>query len=171
MDPPSSPNGPKSLVAVGRSSSAVAAPSYGAPESAKLPHVDERLATPGVWEDVRDGVVHKLTPADEKHGNAHHHVSMIIGAVVRDKYAASTDRLTRTGIRTDFAPEVAIFPREKTEDGHSKMAEIAFDIADSQTRNDARWKAEKLIEHNYHKIFLLNINKSILYKYDHTTNN
>lgn len=169
VDPPSAPNAPKALVAAGRSSSAVSAPSYGATEIAQLPHVDERLARPGVWEDVRDGVVHELTPADEKHGNAHHHVSLVIGTVVRDEYAASTDRLTRTGVRTDFAPDVAIFPREKTEDGHSKMAEVAFEIADSQSRNDARWKAEKLIERGCRRVFLLDVDKSVLCEYDRAT--
>ncbi len=171
MDPPSAPNGPKALVAAGRSSSAVSAPSHAPTDSTKLPDLDDRLATPGAWEEVRDGVVFKLAPADYPHAKAHSRVAAVVDAVVRKEYETAIDMLTRTSLVSDFAPDVSIFPRARDAQQHRQMTEVAIEIADSQTRNDARWKAEKLIERGCRRVFLLDVDKSVLCEYDHTTDN
>lgn len=155
---------------MGSAATPLYAPSKPTNDDSELPHVDERLARPGVWEEVRDGVVYELTPADEKHGDAHHHVASVVGAIVRDEYKVSIDRLTRTGKRTDFAPDVSIYPREKTADGHSKMAEIAIEVADSQSRADVRWKAEKLVERGCRRVFLVDVTAFVVCEYDHAAN-
>lgn len=155
---------------MGSAATPLYAPSTRVVTDEPLPHVDERLARPGVWEEVRDGVVYQLTPADEKHGDAHHHVAAVVGAVVRDEYKVSIDRLTRTSKTTDFAPDVTICPREKTPDGHSKIAEVAIEIADSQSRSDVRWKAEKLIERGCRRVFLLDCSANVVCEFDIESN-
>lgn len=171
MDPPSSANSPKSLVAVGRSSSAAFAPSHTPTESTKLPDLDDRLATPGAWEEVRDGVVFKLAPADYPHAKAHSRVAAVVDAVVGKEYETAIDLLTRTSLVSDFAPDVSIFPRARDAQQGRQMTEVAIEIADSQTRTDARWKAEKLIERGCRRVFLLDVDQSVLCEYDRTTDN
>ena len=152
---------------MGRSTAAVYAPSTALSHESVLLPVDERLVRPEANEEMRDGVLYQKAPSNDPHAKAHAHVTSVVSAVVRDEYTTAVDMLTRTSKTSDFAPDVSVVARARTADNQLPMTEIAFEIADSQTRGDARWKAEKLAQRGCRRVFLLDVERSVLCEYDH----
>ena len=125
------------------------------PGRAGFPRLDDHLVVPEVTRDEvikgRRVVAH---PADAPHGDLHFRLDYVVGAHVASGYEGSTDLLTRTGKKSDFATDACI--RKTGTDpatGARYLEEIAFEVVSTQSERYAADKAEEMLARGVRRVF------------------
>jgi hypothetical protein len=137
-------------------SSPVREPPTRARRKLRLPAVDDRLARPEEGEeyvdDERFGWETMAGEAD--HADPQCQLAYVVRACVAAAYVASTELLTRTDKKSDFATDVCV--RRKGTDpetGGRFLEEISFEVANSQTLSKLEKRAKKLVARGVRRVF------------------
>lgn len=142
-----------SVLAPGAASSGTArAPGQGEP----LPAVDERRVHPETREEMIDGRIVQVAPANDPNAVATSDLAALLTTHVKSGYRAAVDMLIRTDAQNDFAPDASVFPdgREPLTGGR-QLERLAFEICDTQTRARAAGKASKLSGRGVARVFCI----------------
>jgi len=127
------------------------------PGRADFPRVDDHLVVPEVTRDeIIKGRRVVAMPADAPHGDQHFRLDYVVAAHVAPGYEGSSDLLTRTGKKSDFATDACI-RRTGTDPatGTRYLEEIAFEVVSTQREGDAADKAEEMLVRGVRRIFAL----------------
>ena len=127
------------------------------PGRADFPRVDDHLVVPEVTRDeIIKGRRVVAMPADAPHGDQHFRLDYVVAAHVAPGYEGSSDLLTRTGKKSDFATDACI-RRTGTDPatGTRYLEEIAFEVVSTQGEGDAADKAEEMLVRGVRRIFAL----------------
>ena len=137
--------------------SASGASSLHLPGRADFPRVDDHLVVPEVTRDeIIKGRRVVAMPADAPHGDQHFRLDYVVAAHVAPGYEGSSDLLTRTGKKSDFATDACI-RRTGTDPatGTRYLEEIAFEVVSTQREGDAADKAEEMLVRGVRRIFAI----------------
>ncbi|MEM9455852.1 MAG: hypothetical protein AAGF11_16850 [Myxococcota bacterium] len=109
------------------------------------PYIDERLVRPETREQMVRGHLIHAAPAKPEHADQHTRLDYVLRGNLTTGYTASTDLLTRAGLRSDFATDTCIRragidPRS----GSRYLEELAFEIVNEQSRRSMLERAEDL---------------------------
>jgi len=127
------------------------------PGRADFPRVDDHLVVPEVTRDeIIKGRRVVAMPADPPHGDQHFRLDYVVAAHVAPGYEGSSDLLTRTGKKSDFATDACI-RRTGTDPatGTRYLEEIAFEVVSTQREGDAADKAEEMFVRGVRRIFAI----------------
>ncbi len=126
------------------------------PDSKGFPRVDEQLVRPEAREEMVRGRRIHAAPALAPHADHHQVLSFVTGGCIAPGYIASTDLLTRVGLRSDFATDTCI-RREGIDPstGARYLEELAFEIVGEQSLRDITERAEDLSERGIRKIIAI----------------
>ncbi len=116
---------------------------------------DDRLARPETGEEYIDGQRLEVMGPEAAHADPQCSLAAIVRICLAPGYVASAELLTRTDIGSDFATDVCV-RRDGTDPqtGGRYVEEIAFEVANSQTRRDLeRDKVPKLATAGVRRIF------------------
>ena len=99
------------------------------------PYVDERLVEPETREEILHGHLVQAIPANPEHGDEHTELDFLARGYAAPGHTVSTDLLTRTSLRSDFATDTCIRrsgidPRT----GSRYLEELAFEVVHTQSR-------------------------------------
>jgi hypothetical protein len=72
------------------------------------PRLDDRLVTPEGREEVINGQRVYAAPANPEHGDPHLRIDVVVGTNVKPGYVGSTDMLTRSSAKHDFASDTSV---------------------------------------------------------------
>jgi hypothetical protein len=125
------------------------------PGRGDFPRVDDHLVVPEVTRDeIIKGRRVVAEPADAPHGDQHFRLDYVVGAHVASGYEGSTDLLTRTGKKSDFATDACI--RKTGTDpatGTRYLEEIAFEVVSTQSERYAADKTEEMLARGVRRVF------------------
>ena len=122
------------------------------PASCDLPPVYERLATPETQEEYFHGELRLKMPP---HATQHSRLAYVLEAHVAEGYLGAVELLTRTGHKTDFAPDASVFPPPDPATGKRQIEELAFEICSEQDLNVPTEKARELIRRGVRRVFCI----------------
>jgi hypothetical protein len=130
---------------------------YELPEDASLlPAVDDRLAPPETRIEYLHGIELCAEPADEPHATRHSKLVFVLEAHVRRDYTGAVDMLTRTGRRSDFAPDASVFPSVPDPvTGGRQLEELAFEVTSEQALRVPTTKARELVRRGVRRVFCI----------------
>ncbi len=124
------------------------------------PPVDDHFVREGARVEVVDGQAVMAPPSEEPHANSHFALSYVLGAHVATGFRGAVDMLTRTGDKSDFAPDASIYPAERDPDtGRRELEELAFEVAATQSLEGAASKARELARRGVRRVFCIVIQK------------
>ncbi|MEM9693902.1 MAG: Uma2 family endonuclease [Myxococcota bacterium] len=124
------------------------------------PEVDERLIVPERRYEVVDGEVRYVSPSEEPHGDRHSKLQALLEAHVGDDYNVACDMLTRTGAKSDFAPDASVYPTARDpKTGGRQLEELAFEVVSTQTLNRAGGKAQALQGRGVRRVFAIDVKR------------
>jgi hypothetical protein len=130
------------------------------PSSREPPPLDERLVPPESREQLVRGRRVLAMPSNPPHGDQHFKLDYVIGAHVKQGYVGSTDLLTRSAERSDFATDTCvrrdgIDPRTKTR----FLEELAFEVVNEQSLRDVTDQAEELSARGVRRVVAIFVKK------------
>ena len=112
------------------------------PHDRAWPRLDDHLVTPESREEVIDGRRVYAAPANPEHGDPHHRIDVVIGTNLKPGYVGSTDMLTRSAEKQNFATDTSV-RREGinplTQERY--LEELAIEIVNTQGDKDITSKA------------------------------
>ena len=125
-----------------------------------LPAVDDRLVQPETREQLVRGRRVVAMPSNPPHGDRHFKLDYVIGAHVKDGYVGSTDLLTRSAARSDFATHTCVRrdgvdPRTDTR----YLEEVAFEVVNEQSLRDVTEQAEDLTARGVRRVMAIFVKK------------
>jgi hypothetical protein len=160
MDP--KPSSPRMLLAPSRAGSSGAAlrlPAQGSPAEAPPP-LDEHLVRPETREQLVRGRRVLAMPSLPPHGDQHFKLDYVIGAHVKEGYVGSTDLLTRSAVKSDFATDTCV--RQSGIDPATQtryLEELAFEVVNEQSLRDITHQAEDLIARGVRRVVAIFVKK------------
>jgi hypothetical protein len=130
------------------------------PPAAEPPPIDERLVRPETREQIVRGRRVLALPANPAHGDRHFELDYIIRAHVKEGYVGSTDLLTRSAERSDFATDTCVRragldPRTDTR----YLEELAFEVVNEQSLRDITEQAEDLTARGVRRVVAIFVKK------------
>jgi hypothetical protein len=129
-------------------------------EGSEVPEVDERLAEPEARQEVEDGRVVHVAPADEPHAERHASRAALLKAHRAEGYSVAADMLTRTSKVDDIAPDVSVYPTARNpRAGGRQLEELAFEIVSTESLGHARGRAVKLASRGVRRVFALDVER------------
>lgn len=132
----------------------VAAPSRDEPP---VP-IDRNFLQEDCGYEVLGGRLLELSPAEEEHATEHFQLPAVLGSVLAPGYKGAVDMLTRPEKVTNFAPDVSILPTARDpQTGGRQVEEVVFEVVDTQSYNDAGYKASKLCQRGVRRVFLIDV--------------
>ena len=128
--------------------------------AAAPPPVDQRLVQAETREQLVRGRRVLAMPANPPHGDQHFKLDYVIGAHVEAGYVGSTDLLTRSAERSDFATDTCV-RRDGIDPGTKTryLEELAFEVVNEQSLRDATDKAEDLIARGVRRVVAIFVKK------------
>lgn len=153
------------LLAPGASAQAVYAP--GAPSPQRLPAVDDTILREDERSEILNGQVYRTMGAEAPHAMAHFDIPKVLGSCLAEGYEGAVDMLSRVDQKSEFAPDVSIFPRERDAEGHRKVDEVALEIIDTTRLGEITRKAGKLAARGVRRIFVLDVTDRSVREWDH----
>ena len=120
------------------------------------PPVDEHAVEPETREEMIDGRIVHAAPAGPPHGDRHFDLDFVLRASVAPGYVGSTDMLTRTSDRWNFAADASI--RKQGIDpatGHRYLEELAFEVKHTQRMSDLTARARQLVDRGVRRVFVI----------------
>jgi hypothetical protein len=130
------------------------------PPSREFPPVDDRLVEPESREQLVRGRRVVAMPANPPHGDHHFKLDYVIGAHLKEGYVGSTDLLTRSAPRSDFATDTCI--RRKGIDPRTDtryLEELAFEVVNEQSLRDISDQAEDLTARGVRRVVAIFVKK------------
>ena len=130
------------------------------PSAQTFPPLDERLVEPETREEIVRGRRVLAMPSNPPHGDRHCELDYVVRAHIRPDYVGSTDLLTRSQTRSDFATDTCI--RKSGIDpatGTRYLEEIAFEIVNEQPLKELSERAEDLSGRGVRRIFAIFVKK------------
>jgi Uma2 family endonuclease len=125
-----------------------------------LPAVDDRLVAPETRYEIVEGRLVPVSPADPPHGVRHSKVSALLEAHTGLECSVASDMLTRTSERSDFAPDVSVFPAAPDPQTSGRQLEqLAFEVVSTQSLTDAGYKAEQLVRRGVCRVFAIDVER------------
>lgn len=125
-----------------------------------LPAVDDRLVAPETRYEIVEGRLVPVSPADPPHGVRHSKVSALLEAHTGLDCSVASDMLTRTSERSDFAPDVSVFPvAPDPQTGGRQLEQLAFEVVSTQSLADAGHKAEQLVRRGVRRVFAIDVER------------
>jgi hypothetical protein len=125
-----------------------------------LPAVDDRAVEPETRQEMIDGQIVYVAPANEPHATVNSDLATLLTTHAATGYRAAVDLLTRTDKKNDFAPDASVFPDGKDPVTGGRLLErLAFEICDTQSRSRAMQKAAKLDARGVARIFCVDVNE------------
>jgi hypothetical protein len=125
-----------------------------------LPAVDDRLVAPETRDEIVEGRLVLVSPADPPHGVRHSKVSALLEAHTGLEYSVASDMLTRTSEHSDFAPDVSVFPvAPDPQTGGRQLEQLAFEVVSTQSLADAGYKAEQLVRRGVRRVFAIDVER------------
>ncbi len=142
----------------GGSSGALHLPAHGYPRGA--PSIDARLVRPETRDQLVRGRCIEAMPSNPPHGDQHFKLNYVIGAHVREGYVGSTDLLTRSSARSDFATDTCI-RRSGINPGTQAryLEELAFEVVNEQSLRDVTDQAEDLVARGVRRVVAIFVKK------------
>jgi hypothetical protein len=142
------------LFAPGASSLVARAPSHGD----SRPAVDERLVAPESHTQIMGGDLKLMPGANEGHASEHAEVALLLRGCLAPGYSVAIDMLTRATRKTDVAPDVSIYPSERSpHTGGRKLEELAFEVLDTESVEHVTRKALKLAKRGVRRLFYVRV--------------
>lgn len=130
------------------------------PSARELPPVDEHLVKPETREQLVRGRQVLAMPALAPHGDRHFKLDYVIGAHVKEGYVGSTDLLTRTAARSDFATDTCIRRDGIDPSTNTRyLEELAFEVVNEQTVRDITEQAEDLTARGVRRLVAIFVKK------------
>ncbi|WP_437623341.1 Uma2 family endonuclease [Sorangium sp. So ce1151] len=157
-----------------RAPTSMACPSRDAVEGAvfpgvreeRRPPVDERLAPPETGVEYLGGEWFIAAPADEPHATRHSDLTHVVRAHVAPSYKVAVDMLTRTGPKSDFAPDTSVFPADPDpQTGGRRLEELAFEVASEQALSVTSAKARELVRRGVRRVFCLVVKQQRMFEW------
>jgi hypothetical protein len=136
---------------------AASLPGHDAPATPKL---DERLVKSETREEMVRGKRVYAMPSSPPHGDQHFRLDYVIGAHLRPGFIGSTDMLTRSGVKSDFATDTCVRKTgidPATNDRY--LEEVAFEVVCEQSWKDITGRAEDLTKRGVRRIFAIFVKK------------
>ncbi len=121
-----------------------------------LPAVDDHIVVPETREEMLNG--RRLTTQAAREPHATHHVDLgaILYTHVAPGWRVAIDMLTRSGLKSDFAPDVSIYPAARDPKTHGRqLEELAFEIVSRQDFSVATEKAAVLAERGVRRVICI----------------
>ena len=126
-----------------------------------LPPIDARLAEPEARDEIHDGELVHVPPANEPHGTRHSKISALVEAHVASEFDVASDMLTRTSRTNDFAPDVSVFPRARDpRTGGRQLEQLAFEVVSTESLGHAGGKAAKLVARGVRRVFAIDVERA-----------
>lgn len=130
------------------------------PSVREVPRVYERLVQPETRDQLVRGRHVLAMPANPPHGDQHFKLDYVIGAHVGEGYVGSTDLLTRSSDRSDFATDTCV--RRQGIDPSTKaryLEELAFEVVNEQSLQDVTEQAEELTARGVRRVVAIFVKK------------
>ena len=125
----------------------------GASES-ELPHYNDHVVEPGTRQEMIDGKIVCVPPAHPPHADRHSEIDYVLRAHVASGYVASSDMLTRTSAKWNFAADASIRKRGvHPESKRRYLEELAFEIKSTQRAKDLTARARQLCGRGVRRVF------------------
>jgi hypothetical protein len=126
-----------------------------------LPALDDRLVAPETRDEMVEGRLVHVSPADLPHGTRHSKVSALLEAHTGLEFAVASDMLTRTSEGTDVAPDASVFPAAPDpETGKRQLEQVAFEVVSTQSLGNAAVKAAQLAARGVRRVFAIDVERS-----------
>lgn len=151
MDPPRY-SAPFFAPGVGGSASRYDLPAQRDPD----PCVDDHIVEPETRAEILHGRKLWASPARPAHARQHARLAHLLEAHAAEGYLSAVDMLTRTGPKSDFAPDASVYPAEPDPtNGRRRLEELAFEICSRQALKIPTEKARELIRRGVRRVFCL----------------
>lgn len=125
-----------------------------------LPAVDDHIVEPETRWEMLDGELIYAEPAEPPHAEAHSQLDFIVRGLAAPGYKTASDMLTRTGHRSNFAPDASIFSAERDPVTKGrKLEELAFEVVSEQSLQVPTRKARQLVERGVRRVFSILVGK------------
>ena len=121
-----------------------------------LPPVDEDMVEPESRQEMIDGRIVHVSPANRPHAALHAGLDYVLRAHVAPGYESTADMLTRTSERWNFAADAAVC-KEGTDPatGRRYLEELAFEIKHEQSMTDLTARARQLAGRGVRRVFAI----------------
>ena len=143
-------------------------PGFHSPDGSELA-VDDRLVAPEARAEIVDGQLHMAPPALEDHAVPHAKLAYVLGAHATASFIVAVDMLTRTSVANDFAPDVSVFPVERTQAGGRQLEHLAFEIVNEQALAVQTTKARELVRRGVRRVFCVVVAKQKILEWSRET--
>jgi hypothetical protein len=130
------------------------------PSVSEPPPIDEHLVEPETREQLLRGRRLVAMPAKPPHGDRHFRLDYVIGAHVKDGYVGSTDLLTRSAERSDFATDTCVRREGIDPTTNTRyLEELAFEVVNEQSLRDITEQAEDLSARGVRRLVAIFVKK------------
>ena len=121
-----------------------------------LPPVDEYVVEPETRTEMIDGRIVHVSPASWPHAALHAGLDYVLRAHVAPGYGSTSDMLTRTSERWNFAADAAVC-KEGTDlaTGRRYLEELAFEVKHKQSWPDITARAKQLAGRGVRRVFAI----------------
>ncbi len=95
-------------------------------------------------------------PSSPPHARQHIRLAFVLEAHVAEEYLGAVEMLTRTGRRTDFAPDASVYPKAPDpKTGERRLEELAFEVCSEQSLEVPTTKARALTGRGVRRVFCI----------------
>jgi hypothetical protein len=127
----------------------------------ELPDINDRLVEPETRQEMYDGELVDVSPADPAHAARHLQLAALIEGHTGLEFEAAADLLTRTSQVDDFAPDISVYPdAPDPTTGRRQLEQLAFEIVSTQSLAHAGRKAAKLVARGVRRVFAIDVERS-----------
>jgi len=131
--------------------------------------VDDRIVASESRAEIVEGQLHMAPPSHEDHAVPHAKLAYVLGAHTTSAFVVAVDMLTRTSVTSDFAPDVSVFPVERTESGGRQLEHLAFEIVNEQALAVQTTKARELVRRGVRRVFCVVVAKRKILEWSRET--
>ena len=121
-----------------------------------LPPVDEYVVEPETRTEMIDGRIVYVSPASTPHAALHAGLDYVLRAHVAPGYGSTSDMLTRTSERWNFAADGAVYKQgTNPATGSRYLEELAFEVKHKQSWPDITARAKQLAGRGVRRVFAI----------------
>ena len=121
-----------------------------------LPPVDEYVVEPETRTEMLDGRVVRVSPASPPHAALHAGLDYVLRAHVAPGYGSTSDMLTRTSERWNFAADAAVYKQgADPATGSRYLEELAFEVKHKQSWPNITARAKQLVGRGVRRVFAI----------------
>ena len=124
-------------------------------EAPGFPPPDQHVVEPETYQEMLDGQVRDLAPADPPHADQQFDLAYVLRAHVADGYVGSTELLTRVSEHNDFATDACIRKTGHDDQGHRFLEELSFEVKHKQSDASLKKRAQYLIDRGVRRVFAI----------------